>query len=175
VRGEILDDVQLAAAYHRAGLPVRCALGGQSIWMRSYPGGIRQLADGWTKNFASGASAAAPGPALAAVLWVSAHHAVAVGAALALVEAATGWGTFPTYGHPALWALAWVAVAWQLRTILNRIGSFRWWTWVLFPAPLLAFDVLFARSAALTVVRRSVQWRGREVDLIRRGSAEEGV
>jgi 4,4'-diaponeurosporenoate glycosyltransferase len=60
VRGEILDDVQLAVAYHRAGLPVRCAVGGQSIRMRSYPGGLRQLVDGWTKNFASGASAADP-------------------------------------------------------------------------------------------------------------------
>jgi len=77
VRGETLDDVQLAAAYHRVGLPVRCAVGGHSIRMRSYPGGVRQMADGWTKNFASGASAAAPGPALAAVPWVGAHHAVA--------------------------------------------------------------------------------------------------
>jgi 4,4'-diaponeurosporenoate glycosyltransferase len=175
VRGEILDDVELAAAYHRAGLPVRCAVGGRSIRMRSYPGGVRQLADGWTKNFASGASASAPGPALGAVLWVSAHHAVAVGAALAGVEAVTGGGGPPTYGHSALWAVAWVAVAWQLRSILRRIGSFCWWTWVLFPVPLVAFDVIFALSAALTVVRRSVRWRGREVDLRRRGSAEEGV
>jgi hypothetical protein len=68
-----------------------------------------------------------------------------------------------------------VGFAWQLRSILRRTGSFRWWTWVLFPVPLLAFDVLFARSAALTVVRRSVRWRGREVDLSRRGSPEEVV
>jgi 4,4'-diaponeurosporenoate glycosyltransferase len=175
VRGEILDDVELAAAYHRAGLPVRCAVGGQAVRMRSYPGGVRQLVDGWTKNFASGASAAAPGPALAAVLWVSAHHAVAVGATLALAEGVTGRGAALTYGHPALWAVAWVGVAWQLRTILARIGSFRWWTWVLFPVPLIAFDAVFARSAALTMVRRSVRWRGRQVDVGRRGSAEEGV
>jgi 4,4'-diaponeurosporenoate glycosyltransferase len=175
VRGEILDDVELAAAYHRAGLPVRCAVGGQSVRMRSYPGGVRQLADGWTKNFASGASATAPGPALAAGLWMSAHHAVAVGAALVLVDAVTSWGAPLAHGHPTLWALAWVGVAWQLRSILRRIGSFRWWTWVLFPVPLLAFDVLFAVSAAHTVVRRSVRWRGRDVDLGRRGSAEEGA
>lgn len=173
VRGQILDDVQLAAAYDRAGLPVRCAVGGASIRMRSYPGGLRQLADGWTKNFASGASAAAPGPTLAAVLWVSAHHAVAVGAALALVEAVTGWGANLRHGDPALWALAWVGFAAQLWWILRRVGSFRWWTWALFPVCLLAFDVIFARSAALTVVRRSVRWRGREVDL--RGSSEEVV
>jgi 4,4'-diaponeurosporenoate glycosyltransferase len=175
VRREILDDVQLAAAYQRAGLPVRCAVGGRSIRMRSYPGGVRQLADGWTKNIASGASAAAPGPAAAAVLWVSAHHAVAVGAALALSEAVTARVAPLTYAHPALWVCAWVGFAWQLRSILRRIGSFRWWTWMLFPAPLLVFDLLFARSAALTVVRRSVRWRGREVDLRTHGSAEEGA
>jgi 4,4'-diaponeurosporenoate glycosyltransferase len=175
VRGDILDDVQLAAAYHRTGLPVRCALGGQSIRMRSYPGGVRQLVDGWTKNFASGASAAAPGPTLLTAMWVGAQHAVAVGAALAVLGTVTGRAAPLTYGEPALWAVAWVGVAWQLRSILHRIGSFRWWTWVLFPAPLLAFDVVFARSAALTVVRRSVRWRGRRVDLSGRGSAEEGV
>ena len=174
VRGEILDDVRLAEAYARAGLPVRCAVGGRSVRMRSYPGGIAQLAAGWTKNFASGASAAAPGPALGTVAWVSAHHAVAVGAVLAAVEAATGWGAAWAHGHPAAWAAAWVAVAWQLRSVLRRIGSFRWWTWALFPVPLLAFDLLFALSAGPTVLRRSVRWRGRTVDL-RRGSAEEGA
>jgi 4,4'-diaponeurosporenoate glycosyltransferase len=139
--------------------------------MRSYPGGLRQLVDGWTKNFASGASAAAPLPTLGAVAWVSAHHAVAVGVLLALVEAVTGWGASLTHGHPALWAVAWVGFAAQLRWILHRIGSFRWWTWMLFPVCLLAFDVVFARSAALTAVRRSVRWRGRDVDL----RSSEGV
>lgn len=139
--------------------------------MRSYPGGLRQLAAGWTKNVASGASAAALGPTLAAVLWVSAHHAVALGASLALVEVLSGRALPLTAGHPVLWAVAWAGVAWQLRSILRRAGSFRWWTWLLFPAPLLAFDVIFARSAALTAIRRSVRWRGRTVDLQSRGSA----
>jgi 4,4'-diaponeurosporenoate glycosyltransferase len=174
VRGEILDDAGLAAAYLRAGLPVRCAVGGRSVRMRSYPGGIRQLAAGWTKNVASGASAAAPGPTLATVLWVCAHHAVAVGAASSLVAGATGW-TVPSAGHPALWAVAWVGLACQLRSILRRAGSFRWWTWALFPVPLLAFDVIFALSAFLTVVRRSVRWRDREVEVRRHASAQERV
>lgn len=173
VRDEILDDVQLAAAYEQAGLAVRCAVGGRTIRMRSYPGGVRQLADGWTKNFASGAAAAAPGPALASALWVSAHHAVAVGAGLALVEVATGWGASVTYGDPALWAVAWLGFACQLWWFLRRIGSFSWWTWALFPVCLLAFDVIFARSAVHTVLRRSVRWRGRDVAL--RASSEKVV
>ncbi len=171
VRGAILDDVQLAAAYDRAGLPVLCAVGGEAIRMRSYPGGVRQLADGWTKNFASGATAAAAGPAVASSLWISAHHAVAVGAGLALVEASTGWGSSLTYGPPLLWAVAWVALAVQLGWILRRVGSFRWWTWALFPVCLIAFDAIFARSVVHTVLRRSVRWRGRDVSL--RASADE--
>lgn len=165
VRGEVLDDVRLAEAYDRAGLPVRCAVGGGVIRMRSYPGGLRQLADGWTKNFASGAAAAAPGPTIASGLWISAHHAVAVGAGLALLESVTGWGSSLTYGAPWLWAIAWLVLAAQLGRILRHVGSFRWWTWALFPVCLVAFDVIFARSALHTVLRRTVTWRGRDVDL----------
>jgi 4,4'-diaponeurosporenoate glycosyltransferase len=165
VRSAILDDVELAAAYRRAGLPVTCAVGGRSLRMRMYPGGVRQLAEGWTKNFASGASAADPGPTAVAVLWVAAHHAVATGTVLSLVRAVTGCRVPLASGPPAFWAVSWLGVAWQLRSVLRRIGSFRWWTWALFPAPLLAFDALFARSVALFVVRGSVRWRGREVPL----------
>ncbi len=165
VRGAIVDDVQLAAAYDRVGLPVRCLAGGTAVRMRSYPGGLRQLADGWTKNVASGASSTARWPALAAVLWVCAHHAIGVGLILALLLATTGLAAPLMYGSLGLWAVAWPLFAWQLRAILRRTGSFAWWTWALFPLPLLAFDLVFARSLALTFVRRSVRWRGRDVTI----------
>ena len=173
VRGEILDDVALARAYHRAGLPVRCAIGGRSVRMRMYPGGVAQLAEGWTKNVASGAAAAAPLPTLLTVLWVAAHHAVAVGAGLALLRAVTGDSPPPAAHSPLLWLAAWGGVAAQLRWLLARIGSFRWWSSVFFPVPLLAFDILFARSAVRTVVRRSVRWRGRDVRLAKAPATAE--
>jgi len=173
VRAEILDDAALAAAYHRAGLPVWCAVGGDAVRMRSYPGGLGQLVAGWTKNIASGAADAAPSATAASVAWISAHHAVAVGALLSLVVAVVGRGSSVLVGSPALWAMAYVGVALQLRWVLRRAGSFRWWAWALFPVPLLAFDLVFARSLALTVVRRSVPWRGREVALAEGRSGEE--
>jgi len=108
---------------------------------------------------------------MAAALWISAHHAVAVGALLALVSATTGWGAGLAYGDPVIWALAWVGTAGHLWSMLRRIGSFGWWTWALFPVCLVAFDVIFARSAAHTLLRRSVVWRGRDVPL--GASAEE--
>lgn len=169
VRGEILDDVRLARAYDRAGLPVTSFVGGGMLWMRSYPGGLAQLVSGWTKNIASGASAASPIASLATVLWICAHHVVAVGALTAVVSTASGRAGW----SPALWALGWVVASLQLRSVLRAAGTFRWWTWTLFPLPLLAFDLVFARSTLLTVVRRSVRWRGRPVDLRRDGAARE--
>ncbi|CAM3903073.1 glycosyltransferase family 2 protein [Nocardioides zeicaulis] len=163
VRGDVLDDVALARAYDGAALPVTCALGGDEVTMRSYPAGLGQLAAGWTKNMASGATAAAPRASAATVLWVCAHHAAAVGTLLAAAGALTGRDLVA--GSALLWPAAWVVLAWQLRSLLRLAGTFRWWTWVLFPVPLLAFDLVFARSALLTGVRRTVQWRGREVDL----------
>ncbi|WP_341230166.1 glycosyltransferase family 2 protein [Nocardioides salarius] len=174
VRAEILDDVELARAYDRAGLPVRCLAGGGSVQMRSYPAGLAQLVRGWTKNIASGASAAAPVPTLAAVLWLCVHHAVAVGLLLALVEAGGASAGPPAHGHPALWVAAWVVTAWHLRLVLRRVGSFRWWTWAVFPVALLAFDVVFARSLVATL-RGSVRWRGREVAPKGREHTEEGA
>jgi 4,4'-diaponeurosporenoate glycosyltransferase len=161
VRDQILDDAQLAAAYARAGLPVRCFVGGRALRMRMYPGGPRQLAEGWTKNIAAGAGQADSSSAGAAACWVAAHFAVAVGAVSAVVSAPLSWGL------PAFWWLAWVAVAVQLRSILRRIGSFRWWTWAVFPLPLAAFGLIFVRSMVRTHVRRSVRWRGRSIALRR--------
>ncbi|MGF9763793.1 glycosyltransferase [Microvirga sp. 0TCS3.31] len=173
VRADILDDAALAAAYHRAALPVWCAVGGDAVRMRSYPGGLGQLVAGWTKNIASGAADAAPSATAATVAWISAHHAVAVGAVLSLLVALAGRGGSVVAGSALLWAVAYVAVALQLRWVLLRAGSFRWWAWALFPVPLLAFDLVFARSLALTVVRRSVTWRGRDVSLAGSRSGEE--
>lgn len=156
VRGEVLDDVALARAYARAGLPVRCLAGGEQVRMRMYPSGLRQLVEGWTKNISSGAGAAAPLATAVVVAWVAVHHAVAVGALL--------WAlTDRTWLPGLLWLVGWVGVALGLRSVLQRLGSFAWWTWVLFPVPLLFFDLVFARSVVLTAVRGSVRWRGRSV------------
>lgn len=161
VRNDVLDDVALARNYQRTGLPVTCVAGGDQLSMRSYPDGFGQLASGWIKNMASGAGATHPLAGLAAVLWICAHHIVLVGT-IATLLAPTTWGLL-------VWGAAWLLVAAQLRSILARLGSFSWWTWALFPVPLLVFDLLFARSALDTLLRRSVRWRGRTVDL-REGS-----
>lgn len=174
VRDAILDDVQLAIAYAQAGLPVRCLVGGAALRMRMYPNGFRQLAEGWTKNIASGAQHADRAAAAGAAAWVACHFAVAAGALLTILSFVTG-SRWPVTGPWLLWAVAWVGLALQLRSILRRIGSYRWWTWALFPVPLLAFGLLFTWSVFLTYGRGSVRWRGRTIGVSRGKDKWEGT
>ena len=91
-----------------------------------------------------------PAPPLATVAWISAHHAVAVGAVLLAPRALAGVGRVAGRRQPpALGGRLGRRGAWQLRwRAAPRRDSFRWWTWALFPVPLLAFDLVFARSLA---------------------------
>lgn len=152
VRGAVVEDVALARRFGAAGRPVRCLAGGDAVRFRMYPDGARQLAEGWTKNLAAGATRAPVVPALGAVVWVTGALSVAVGAVVA--------------PGPAV-AVAWAAYAGHLAWALRRLGSFRWWAWALFPVPVGAFVVLVAASVVARA-RGTASWRGRAVAL-RRG------
>jgi 4,4'-diaponeurosporenoate glycosyltransferase len=148
VRSDVIEDAALAARYADAGRPVRCLLGGATVRFRMYPDGLRSLVDGWTKNLAGGARRAPLLPALGA--------SSVVALLFALVVEAVRTPSVPT-------AVAWLIVAAALRSAFGRVGSFRWWTALAFPVPLLMFTWLVVRSAWARTVRRSVVWRGRRV------------
>lgn len=155
VRGEVVEDVALARRFTEAGRPVAC-LGGQgTIAFRMYPGGVRQLVEGWTKNFATGAGATRPLTLALISVWLSG----CISAAWYL-----GAGTIGPGPAAALYA----AYAAQLAWMLARVGRFGAATPLAFPVPLAFFLVVFARSLVLTHVRGEVRWRGRAVPAGRR-------
>ena len=162
VRAEILDDVHLARHYRAAGLPVSCFAGGPLVRSRPYPGGPRQMVDGWSRNLAAGAASASPLAVAGTVVWITSHVTVA----LRLVAALHRWlrRRGPAPAGPLL---AFLVVAVHQRWLLRRIGSFRRWTAVAFPVPLLGFLAIFSRSAALLLLRRDIDWRGRRVPVQR--------
>jgi hypothetical protein len=157
VAGDVVEDIALAQRYRAHGLPVECRAGGTSVSFRMYPGGVRALVEGWTKNLAAGARSARRVPVAAAVVAVVAAFVVAGGAV--------------THRDlPA--AAAYAAIAVGARGALRRLGRFRWWAWALYPLPLLFFVAVFTRSLWRTHVRRSVSWRGRTIPLLARASEE---
>jgi 4,4'-diaponeurosporenoate glycosyltransferase len=157
VRDAVVEDVALARRFDAAGLPVSVFAGWSAVEFRMYPDGVRQLAEGWTKNLASGVQLVDPVSATIAVWWVS--------ACLWLTAVALRLAAIGDQRDIALALACWTAVAVELRWMWRRVGSFGWWAALLYPISIAAFVGLFIRSAWTTVVRRRVRWSGRAIAL----------
>lgn len=157
-RASVLEDVALANAYASAGLPVDTTTGRKSIAFRMYPMGVRQMVEGWGKNFASGAGTTPPVRFVFVFAWVTACVSLSIGAVVAIVQAvadgaAPGWFYAAAYGAFAL----------QLFFMLRQVGTFGAGTALLFPVFVFAFLLVFVWSSINTLVRREVQWKGRAI------------
>jgi 4,4'-diaponeurosporenoate glycosyltransferase len=162
IRGAVVDDVALAQRFRRAELPVRVVGGRGAIRFRLYGGGIRDLVEGWSKNFASGAGSTPPVRFLLVLAWVVGVGTAAQAPAREAVAAVAGWS-----GPGAVLWIGFVAFAIQLAVQLRPLGNYSWAP-VLFPIPLLAWFVIFFRSIVLTA-RGRVRWKGRSVRVRPRG------
>jgi 4,4'-diaponeurosporenoate glycosyltransferase len=153
VRDEVVEDLALAARFRESGERVDVLTGGSSIRFRMYPAGVRQVVEGWTKNFASGAGSTRPIRLAAIVVWVTGLGS----GAIALVDGFRG--ALPLALGLTLYAL-FVA---QLYVLFRQVGRFGPVTALLYPLLLVFFVVVFVRSVWNTHVRRTVQWRGRRI------------
>jgi len=155
VKGEILDDVALAQRFKAAGLPVTCLGGRETIHFRMYPEGVGQMAEGWSKNFASGAKASNPLLVLMVFVWIFGLFEVLFLLILAPIQPPPGSlaGAIFLYG---------LCVA-QIHFMLVRIGNFGFLTALLFPVPLCIFVLIFLYSLFISFVVRRVVWRGRSI------------
>ena len=154
IRGAVVDDVALAQRFRRAGLPVRVAGGRGAIDFRLYGGGLGDLVEGWSKNFASGAGSTPPVRFLLVFAWVLGVGTAAQAPIREVVAAIAGWS-----GPGVVLWIGFAAFALQLAVQLRPLGNYSWAS-VLFPIPLAAWFVIFFRSILVTA-RGKVRWKGR--------------
>ncbi|WP_334143649.1 glycosyltransferase [Rhabdothermincola sp.] len=164
VRSAIVEDVALAERFDAAGLPVNVVGGCRLVSYRMYPSGLGQLVEGWSKNMAAGARSVPWGRRLLIAAWVGGSLV----SLQLLVQATATRSAATTIAAVATWG----GLAVQQRVMLAQLGSFRWWVPALHPLFTLFFVAVFARSAWLTLVRRRVRWRGREVPVGGRGERQ---
>lgn len=157
VREAVLEDVALGRKAAEGGYALHCFGGRGSISFRMYPGGVRELANGWTKNFALGAASAGPFMVLIVTAWMA---GAGVAVRLLLV------GTLATTPPRLLLGLVgyglYVA---QIHWMQARIGNFGFLSALMYPFTLSFFLVVFVRSVGLTVMKQSVRWKDRDISV----------
>jgi glycosyltransferase involved in cell wall biosynthesis len=162
VRGEVVEDLALARRFADADLPVRCLAGIDEVRYRMYPGGLREIVRGWSKNFATGARFTPIGRALAIALWIAASLTGAwwVTGALLVDD--------PEVVRAAV---VYVAFGLQYAVLGHRAGRFGLAA-AAWPALVVFFTAVFVWSSITTFVLRQVRWRDRRIPVGRsRGGA----
>ncbi len=157
VKGDVVEDLALGERLKKRNLPIHCYGGQGTISFRMYPNGIRELVDGWSKGFATGARMAHIPLLLAIIAWVGSGISAtvsAIGAVWGMQDSAIIW-----------WTLAYLGYAIQVHWMASRVGTFKLYTALLFPVSLMFFVVVFFRSVFLISIRRSVRWKGMAISL----------
>ena len=158
VRAELVDDLALAQRFRARGESLTLLRGGALVRYRMYPRGLAELIEGWTKNIAIGAARTPPIAFAAVALWVT-----------ALLLPLTWLFTSRSLGELVVAGASWAVVAAHTALLAGRVGRFGA---AALAAPLLAcaFVTITVRSAALTLARRPVRWKGRLLARSRGGS-----
>ncbi len=147
VKGRILENFWLAGQFRAARIPIRSERGRGALAFRMYPDGLPTLIAGWTKGFASGAGQTPRGILLVVVAWM-----------ISLMLAPFGW---LITGDGLQWGAMYLLCAAQVAWISRLTGTFRFYTALLYPVPLIFFFAVFARSAMRS--GKTVAWKGREI------------
>ncbi len=156
VKGEILENFHLAGVFRRAKLRMRCYGGKGAFRMRMYPDGARSLIEGWSKAFASGAAQTPLPLLLMIVVWFMG----CVTTPIFFVWGVCHWSLQAVVLPGILYGLFTI----QIWSMLARIGSFRLCTSVLYPVPMVFYFCVFTRSVILVAFRKTVSWKGRQID-----------
>ena len=149
VKGRILENFWLAEQLRAAGVQLRCRSGRGVFAFRMYPHGWRELVDGWTKGFASGAGQTPLPILLLVIAWMIALMTALIGIAFT--------------GKPLLWLGAYLLCGTQIGWLLRRVGTFHWSMALFYPVPLIFYFVVFTRSMQRSRRKQTVAWKGRQI------------
>jgi 4,4'-diaponeurosporenoate glycosyltransferase len=155
VKGQLLENYSLARALTDHDIPANLYGGQGALNVRLYPGGLADVARGWSKSFARGAGQTPALPMMLTILWISGQVITTTFLLQALAQRA--------WPASAGWLAAYGLYAAQCEWHLRRLGEFKRLTAWLFPIPLVFFLLIFIWSSFLLGVRKQVRWKGRTI------------
>ncbi len=153
VKNKILENVFMARKFKDAGINLKCLGGKGTLSFRMYPTGIKELINGWTKAFASGAGQTPLRTLLLIIFWLSGGFIISIKLTFEMVAG----------NSLLLWFFMYLAFALQVYWMLRRIGSFKIFSSLLFPVHLIFYVVVFSRSLYYQIFKKSINWKSREV------------
>ena len=157
IKGKVMEDIEIGKKFIKANIPVFCLGGKSTIDFRMYPGGFIEMVRGWSKGFGSGAKSTSIPILIMVIAWI-------VGSIFPLNLFADGLSPFNP-NIVLIGAAFYLAFITQIYWMSYRIGNFSIWASVFYPIPLTFFVIVFFYSLILTIFRKKVTWKDREVKI----------
>lgn len=155
VRGQILENLFLGDVLARAGVRVVATLGQGQVAMRMYADGVADLTRGWMKAFATGAARTPAWVLGLSIIWMG-------GAIASCALLATGLARRDAPLTLAAFAAAFLHAI-ELRRASVALGTYPRVASLLFPVPLLFYQVVFACAALRKLFGVPPTWKARTV------------
>ncbi|WP_050740243.1 glycosyltransferase [Acetobacterium bakii] len=157
VRHSVLEDYDFSVVLKREGYRLKRFMGGNLIGFRMYPGGLKDLFGGFSKNMASGA--------LKSPLWLILVLVLMLGAytesVILLTQGLMTQNISLIWPGSLFYALTVMILFWRGRCV----GSFGFLTALFYPIPLLFFYLVFIYSLFSKLVLKRTYWKGRKIKL----------
>lgn len=153
VKNRILENMFMAELFKKAGVGLKCYGGSGSLSFRMYSSGLKDLVNGWSKAFASGAGQISILSLLNIILWISGGFIIT---SLLIYSFLTSFSSL-------IWIILYIGFSTQMLWMLKRIGTFRIISAFLFPIHLFSFCIIFGRSLIYKKLNKSIQWKSRDV------------
>lgn len=156
VKTSVIEDVELGRVMKQNGLGYSLFIGDKTLSFRMYHN-FKDLFQGFTKNYSSGALRT-PLPLLfLTFIWLTAMTAAPVLVVQNLIQ----FNLFMVFVSLGLYA----AFVCQLVVLSAKIGSFKRIYMLVYPVFLVFFHITFIYSLYAKLFKRKVNWKGREISL----------
>ena len=156
VRQFVVEDLALGRSLAAHGISDQLYYGDGDVSYRMYSDGVRQLARGWMKNMAAGASQVPLLLIMLSCIWITG----CLGCVVDTIRILT-LGELNLLG-PALLLIALFTA--QIIRASRQVGTFNPLAMLIYPLWLLAFLAIFLLSVIFRIFGFKVDWKGRKVD-----------
>jgi 4,4'-diaponeurosporenoate glycosyltransferase len=153
VRNHILENMFMAEKFKEEQISLKCLGGKGSLSFRMYSNGLRELVDGWSKAFASGAAQIPVLSLINIILWISGGFIIFILFIKSIIDS--------EYLYYSL--ILYTGFSVQMLGMLKRIGSFRLVSSFLYPFHFIFFCTVFTRSMLNKLLKKKIQWKSRNV------------
>ena len=156
VREEVLEHYMMAGILIKHNIPIRLFRGKGSVNVRMYPEGWKTLIMGWSKSFTRGADHTPRVNMSLSVMWINGLLFSSIFLILSFFSNNTV--------NVLFWSIVYILSVFQILFQFRKVGNFRVWSAVFYPANLIFFLTLFTFAAYRNSRNRGIEWKGRKIN-----------